>query len=48
MPTGGTDWLDMLLFAGIAIVLAGFALVGALEGWRHWSDNRRIRKRLRN
>jgi hypothetical protein len=48
MPEAGTNWLDTLLIAGIAIVVVGLAFVGALEGWRHWSDNRRIRKHLRN
>jgi uncharacterized membrane protein YqjE len=42
------DWLDMLLFAGLAIALAAFGFVAALEGWRQWSDDRRIRKHLRN
>jgi hypothetical protein len=48
MPEAGTNWLDTLLIAGIAIAVVGFAFVGALEGWRHWSDNRRIRRHLRN
>jgi hypothetical protein len=48
MPQAGMDWLDILLFAGIVVVLTGIVFVGAIEGWRHWSDNRRIRKHLRN
>jgi len=48
MPETGTNWLDTLLIAGIGTVVVGFAFVGALEGWRHWSDNRRIRNHLRN
>ena len=48
MSKGGADWLDVVLFAGIVIVLAAFGFVGALEGWRRWSNNRRIRKHLRN
>jgi uncharacterized membrane protein YqjE len=40
--------LDMLLFAGLAIALAAFGFVAVLEGWRQWSDDRRIRKHLRN
>jgi hypothetical protein len=48
MPQAGMNWLDILLFAGIVIVLTGIIFVGAIEAWRHWSDNRRIRKHLRN
>jgi hypothetical protein len=33
------DWLDILLFAGIVVVLTGIGFVGAIEGWRQWSDN---------
>jgi hypothetical protein len=45
--SGGTDLLDILLYA-----LAGAALImvvggGAFQSWRRWSDNRRIRKHLR-
>ena len=46
MPAGGTGLEDILLFisaAGIIIVLGG----GAFQAWRRWSDNRRIRKHLR-
>jgi hypothetical protein len=46
MP-GGSDWLDTLLLAGLAILFAGFAFLSAVEGWRRWSDNRRIRKHFR-
>jgi hypothetical protein len=38
----------MLLFAGLAIVLAGFGFGAALEAWRRWSDNRKIRKHFHN
>jgi hypothetical protein len=48
MPKSGTDWLDIVLFAGTAILLTAVGFVGALEGWRRWSYNRRIRKHLRN
>jgi len=48
MPQAGTNLFDILLFAGIVIVLTGIGFVGAIEAWRHWSDNRRIRKHLRN
>jgi hypothetical protein len=43
MPSTGTDWLDIVLFAGIALVLAGTGFFGAVEAWRHWSYNRRRR-----
>jgi hypothetical protein len=36
------------LFAGIAFVLAGIGFVGAIEAWRRWSHNRRMKKHLRN
>jgi hypothetical protein len=48
MPAGDTGWLDVLLFGIAATVLGGFAFIGAIEAWRRWSDNRRIRKHLRN
>jgi hypothetical protein len=48
MPEGGIDLLDTLLLAGLAILVAGFAFVSAVEGWRRWSDNRRIRKHFRH
>jgi hypothetical protein len=48
MPEGGTDWLDVFLLAGFATLFAGFAFVITVEGWRRWSDNRRIRKHLRH
>jgi hypothetical protein len=41
------DRFDILLIALIAIVLADLAFIGTLEGWRHWSDNRRIRRHPR-
>jgi hypothetical protein len=48
MPEGGIDLLDTLPLAGLAILVAGFAFVSAVEGWRRWSDNRRIRKHFRH
>jgi hypothetical protein len=48
MPsTGSTDLVDTLLLAAIAIVVAGGVFIVVLDGWRRWSDNRRIRKHLR-
>jgi hypothetical protein len=48
MPGGGTNWLDMLLFAGLAVLLAGVAFVSAVEGCRRWSENRRLRNHFRS
>jgi hypothetical protein len=33
MPDSGTSWLDILFFSGLAILLAGFLFVSAVEGW---------------
>jgi hypothetical protein len=44
MPDGGTDFLDSLLFSSLVIMLAGMGFVAAVEGWRRWSDSRRITK----
>jgi hypothetical protein len=48
MPDSGTSWLDILLFSGLAILLAGFFFVSAVEGWRRWSEHRRLKKHFRN
>jgi hypothetical protein len=51
MRGDGTDLVDVLfviIAAGIATVLGGCAGIAALQAWRNWSDNRRIRKHLRN
>jgi hypothetical protein len=29
-------------------LLGGFAFVSAVEGWRRWSEHRRIKKHLRH
>ena len=47
MPGGGTNWFDILLFAGLAILLGGFVFVSALEGWRRWSEHQRLKKHFR-
>jgi hypothetical protein len=48
MSAGGTNLLDFLLYvvagAALIIVLGG----GAFQSWRRWSDNRSIRRHLRN
>jgi len=48
MPDSGTSWLDILLFSGLAILLAGFAFVSAVEGWRRWSERQRLKKHFRS
>ena len=47
MPEGGTDWLDTLLLGGLAILIGGFAFVSTIEGWRRWSEHRRLKKHFR-
>jgi hypothetical protein len=47
MPTTETDWLSIFLFAVVGLVLLGFGFVSVIEAWRRWSDNRRIKKHLR-
>jgi hypothetical protein len=38
----------MLLLNSLAILVAGVGFVAALEGWRRWSENRRIRKHFQH
>jgi uncharacterized integral membrane protein len=44
----GQDWLDNLLIAVLAVVIGGFVFVTAIEGWRYWSERRRLRKHFRD
>jgi hypothetical protein len=48
MPTGG-DFLDTILFIVVVGAMAGLILVlfGVIQAWRQRSDERRIRKHLR-
>jgi hypothetical protein len=48
MPRDGTNWLDILLFSGLAVLLAGFAFVSVVEGWRRWSEHQRLKKHFRS
>ena len=51
MPGDGTYLVDILFYiiaVGVVAVLGGTAFIAAIETWRDWSDNRRIRKHLRN
>jgi len=40
------DW-DAIILVGICLLLAGVGLLVAFHAWRHWSDDRRIRRHLR-
>jgi hypothetical protein len=42
------DSLDSIALALLLLVVAAVGFVAVLEGWRRWSDNRGIRKHLRN
>jgi hypothetical protein len=48
MPDSGASWLDILLLSGLTILLVGFLFVSAVEGWRRWSEHRRLKKHFRN
>ena len=48
MPQGGTDWLDVFLLGGLAVLLGGFGFVSAVAAWQRWSEDQRIRRHLRN
>jgi hypothetical protein len=48
MSDGVTDLLVVLLFSTLAILFAGVGFVAASEGWRRWSENRRIRKHFQH
>jgi hypothetical protein len=39
-------WLDTLLLIALAVLIGGFLFVTAIEGWRRWSERRRLRKAL--
>jgi hypothetical protein len=50
MPEAGTGLEDILFFVIAIIAAAGLIIVlggGAFQAWRRWSDDRRIRKHLR-
>jgi len=48
MSAGGTDLLDFLLYVVVGAVLIIVLGGSAFQSWRRWSDNRRIRRHLRN
>jgi hypothetical protein len=46
MQESSIGWLDALLLGKFAILVVGF--VSAVEGWRRWSEHRRIREHFRS
>jgi hypothetical protein len=38
---------DGIILVGLVLVLAAIGLLVGGQAWRHWSDNRRIRRHLR-
>jgi hypothetical protein len=45
MPQDTTNLIDVLLLI-FGVVIAGFAIGGAVQAWRNWSDRRRIERHL--
>jgi hypothetical protein len=45
MPQDSTKLVDILLVV-FGVVIAGFAIGGAVQAWRIWSDRRRIERHL--
>ncbi len=45
MPQDSTNLVDILLVV-FGVVIAGFAIAGAVQAWRIWSDRRRIERHL--
>jgi hypothetical protein len=45
MPQDTTNLIDVLLLI-FGVVIAGFAIGGARQAWRVWSEYRRIEKHL--
>ena len=45
MPQDTTNLIDVLLLI-FGVVIAGFAIGGAVQAWRIWSDHRRIERHL--
>jgi len=48
MTADVSGWLDTLLLSGLAVLIGGFVFVSAMEGWRRWSERRRLRKHFRD
>jgi hypothetical protein len=50
MPEG-SSFLDTLLMGALTILVVGVAFMGfvlAVEGWRRWSEHRRLKEHFRN
>ena len=45
MPQDTTNLIDVLLLI-FGVVIAGFAIGGAVQAWRSWSDHRQIERHL--
>jgi hypothetical protein len=45
MPQDSTNLVDILLVI-FSVVIAGFAIAGAVQAWRRWSNYRRIERHL--
>jgi hypothetical protein len=45
MPPEPTNLVDILLSI-FGVVIAGFAVAGAVQAWRSWSNYRRIERHL--
>ena len=45
MPPEPTNLVDILLSI-VGVVIAGFAVGGAVQAWRSWSNYRRIERHL--
>jgi hypothetical protein len=39
MPQGGTDWLDVFLLGGLAVLFGGFGFVSIVASRQRWSEN---------
>ena len=49
MLAGGVGWtLDDFLLLGLAVLFGGFCYVSAVQGFRSWSENRRITNHFRH
>ena len=47
--SGSIGWaFEDLLLLGLAVLFGGLCFLSALQGWRRWSENRRLRKHFRH
>jgi hypothetical protein len=45
-PVIGWSFDDFMMLV-VALLLGSFCIAGAIATWRHWSENRRLRKHFR-